>query len=428
MSDGARDLLVRGVASAKAGESDQARKYFNWCLREDPDVRQQVDAHYWLAKLSPDEVHQREHLTQVLQLEPTHYAARRDLAVLNGELDPDSLIDPNATDAQSTPTPGDIEKRRFICPQCGGRMTFQTDTYQLTCSYCGHRSHLSEALAQGTAVDESDFIQALVTAKGHLHPVATPTFECDACGSTYLLSPETLSLTCPHCGSTFVIDRRASVDLIPPQGVVPFAVDREAAERHLRRWLADGGVRPTDSVGGLRGIYLPAWTFDLTGEAPYNFERYDGEKWVIEDGSQIIVYNDLPVPASHTIPPSLKDSFFEFDLAAMVEYEPSKLAGWPAETYQIPATDAAMVARWYAIDQAREKAQRNLYGRIRDFRLRSSDLLVAAYRLILLPFWLTGYAVGGHPYHAVINGQTGQVHANQPSVGLLSALKRLFRG
>jgi DNA-directed RNA polymerase subunit RPC12/RpoP len=426
MSDGARDLLVRGVASARAGEDEQARKYFNWCLREDPDERQRVDAHYWLAKLSTNESEQREHLTRVLQLEPTHFAARRDLSVLDGELAADSLIDPNIDQPASAAEPAPIEQRRFICPQCGGRMTFDPGNYELTCSYCGHHAHLADALTQGSAVEESDFIQALVTAKGHLHPIATPTLECRACGASYLLNPGALSLSCAHCGSTIVVDRSASQDLIPPQGVVPFALDQKAAARKLRQWLSDGNIHPTDSVGGFRGVYLPAWTFDLTGEAPYHFERYDGDNWVAESGSQIVVYNDLPVPASHTLPPTFKECFFEFDLSALLEYDPSKLAGWPAETYQIPATDAAMAARWYVVDQARQKAQRSLSGRIRGFQLRSTDLLVAAYRLILLPFWLSGYAVRDAPYLAVINGQTGEVRAEQPANRILSALRRFL--
>ncbi|MGA9532369.1 MAG: hypothetical protein WBR18_06600 [Anaerolineales bacterium] len=425
MSDGARDLMVRGVASAKAGEANQARKYFNWCLREDPDDRQRVDAHYWLAKLSADDGERREHLIRVLQLEPTHYAARRDLAVLDGDLAAESLIDPNADQSARAAEPAPVEQRRFVCPQCGGRMTFETSSYQLTCSYCGHHAHLAEILAEGSAVEETDFIQALVTAKGHLHPVATPTLECEACGANYLLSPATMSLSCAHCGSTIVVDRSASKNLIPPQGVVPFAIDQATARRTLVQWLSDGDIHG-DSIGGLRGVYLPAWTFDLTGEAPYHFERYDGEEWVSESGSQIIVYNDLPVPASHTLPPSFKDCFFEFDLSALVGYDPSKLAGWPAETYQIPATDAAMAARWHVVEEAREKAQRSLYGRIRGFQLRSTGLLVAAYRLILLPFWLSGYSVGGMPYHVVINGQTGDVRGDQPASGMMGALRRLI--
>jgi predicted RNA-binding Zn-ribbon protein involved in translation (DUF1610 family) len=259
-----------------------------------------------------------------------------------------------------------------------------------------------------------------------VHPVATPTFECVACGATYVLDPQTLSVTCPHCGSAFVIDHSASKDLIPPQGVVPFSLEQEAAIQSLRQWLTDAGVQPVESIGQARGIYLPAWTFDLTGEAPYHYERYDGNDWVPETGSQIILYNNLPVAGSHTLPPAFRDCYFGFDLTDLVEFQPSKLAGWPAETYQIPATDAAMAARWYVVEQARQKAQRGLYGRIRDFHLRSTDLLVASYRLILLPFWLSGYAAGGAPYRAIINGQTGEVRADQPQRGMLASIKHML--
>jgi Tfp pilus assembly protein PilF len=44
MSDGARDLLVRGIAAAKAGERDEARHYLEWALRQEPSSDEQIEA------------------------------------------------------------------------------------------------------------------------------------------------------------------------------------------------------------------------------------------------------------------------------------------------------------------------------------------------------------------------------------------------
>lgn len=426
MSDGARDLLTRGIASARAGEVDQARKYLDRALSMQPSTRQQADAHYWLAKLADNLEQQREHLEQVLFTEPTHYAARRDLALLDGQLDPARVIDPNATSRPQPPAQAAIDLQRFACPQCGGRMTYDPGYHQLTCAYCGHQAHLASLLQQGDAVGESNFIEALVTARGHVQPTATPTFGCTACGATYLIGPSTVSLTCAHCGSSFVIDHTDTKSLVPPRGIVPIGLTETQAERSLRAWLVDSGLAQIERVSRLRPVFLPAWTFDLTGQAPYRYLHRDGDEWVTRTGNELILYNDLAVPASHRLPKSLANIVRTFDLTAMITYDPSHLAGWQAETYQIPAADAAMAARWHVVDQARRRVEQLLFGNFKDLQLHSSDMLVAAYRLIMLPVWRASYLLDGETYQVVISGQDGTVMGERPTGGVGGFLRRLF--
>lgn len=426
MSLGARDLLTRGIASAKAGEAKLARRYLERSLRMQPSTRQRVDALYWLAQLSESDDEKRGHLESVLQLEASHFAARRDLAILEGELSPSEIIQPDAPQAPAAPEMASLEERRYVCPNCGGRMKYQAETAQLTCSYCGFVAKVEEVRPAGKQVAEQDFIEALATAKGHIHPQATPTFTCGACGATYLLAPQALSLTCPHCGASYVIERTDSRSLVPPQGIVPFALSAEEAGRQLRDWLASEAVEGITDFGAIRGLYLPAWTFDISGDVPYQYQRQKGDRWVTENGAELLLYNDLPVAASQRLPATFLDEIHEFDLTHMKPYDSSHLAGWPAETYGISATEAAMAARWYVLERARDKAWDGTFGRVRGFRFSASNLLVSAYRLILLPIYLTRYRAGGERFPAMVNGQTGQVHGEKPRSGLGDFLRRLF--
>ena len=54
MSDSARDLLVRGIAAAKAQDTDQARFYLEWVLRTDASREQKIKAWLWLSEVSED--------------------------------------------------------------------------------------------------------------------------------------------------------------------------------------------------------------------------------------------------------------------------------------------------------------------------------------------------------------------------------------
>jgi hypothetical protein len=296
----------------------------------------------------------------------------------------------------------------------------------LTCRYCGYQASLARSLAEGADVFEEDFIQALATAKGHLHPQSMAVFECPACGAGYLLEPKMLSITCAHCGASYAIDTPQQVELIPPQGIVPFSISQGEAGRKLRDWLTDQGLAAVERLGEVRGLYLPVWTFDISGEAPYHFQRYNGNEWVDETGSQLLLFNDLPVVASHHLAKQFADNIHSFDLSQLEPYEQSQIAGWPAETYSIPPREAAMAARWYVVEQTKQKVRQTVFGRTRSLELRSPDLLISAYRLALLPFWLSSYVYQGTTYQAAINGQTGAVQAEKPDRGLGGWLRRLL--
>ena len=422
-SDGARDQLVRGIASAKAGETELARGYFERALQLDPDHRGRVDAYYWLARLSSSKREKRDFLIQVLQLEPTHYAARRDLALIDGTLVEEELVDPNEPQSHYAAEPSSPQSHRYVCPRCGGRLTSPAGSSGLACGYCGFEEQSAQSEA---AVPEADYIQALVTAKGHTRPEKTPTFTCQACGASYLLAPGTLSVTCPHCGSVYTVDRLEESNLVPPEGLVPFQVKQGTAGLKLRQWLDEQSLHSVEGFAPLHGVYLPAWTFDLSGEVPYTYMSHQGDRWENRRGSHILMENDLPVAASHHLPKTLSDEVRRFDLSALHPYNPALLAGWPAEAYEIPATDAAMAARWHVLDGLRQRVERELPGAIRELHFHSSDILISAYRLILLPVWITNYRLNGERYQVVVNGQSGTISAEKPPPGWWASLRGLF--
>lgn len=426
-SDAVRDQLLRGIASAKAGETDLARRYLERALHLGPSSRQRADAHYWLARLCEDPIEKREHLSVVLQIEPSNYAARRDLAVLDGRLEEEDLVDPSEPQPSQAPSP-QITGQRYLCAQCGGRLEFEASSGSITCSYCGYSKSVTRALEQGAAVAESDFIYALATAKGHTHPQHSPTFTCQACGATYLLQPGTLSLTCPHCGSVYAIKSLNAKNLVPPQGIISFQVTEDHAQARMRAWLDD---QPTANIEGLsrvQGMYLPAWTFDISGEVPYTYRERQGDEGIMRRGSRLLMRDDLPVAATHRLPKALADEVYNFDFSMMRNYDPSLLAGWPAQTYEITATDAAMAARWHALEELRGRTERELSASVTDLRFKAAALVIGAYRLILLPFWVTGFLSDGDYYRAIVNGQTGSVRAERPTPRWWIRLRRLFGG
>ncbi len=425
MSDSTHDLLVRGIAAAKAGEAKEARFYLEWLLRSEAPLEERIDAWYFLSEISQDPKEQRDCLEEILANDPTDGRARRKLAILDGRLNPAEIVDPDRLGVPAAPGAQDSDAQRFTCPQCGGRMTYTPDGQSLVCEYCESRRRLGQSGAGGSGVKSQDFLVALATAKGHLHPVTTRTFDCQGCGASFVLPPEKLSLTCPYCGSAYVIEQSETRELSVPDGLAPFETTQAQAAKALQAWIA-AEVGETAEVRPLQGWYAPVWCFDVGGTLPWSCLRYDGEHWMPDQGLHLVSCPGLLIPATPKLPEVSKAALREFSLDGLASYDPAYLADWPAETYQISLADASLDAREQALQRERQHVSQDLQGRVKDVNLSTTGILIESYRLLLLPFWISHYTWDGASHPVLINGQNGRVYGERPKRGLGKWLEELL--
>lgn len=429
MSDSTHDLLVRGIAAAKGNSKEEARFYLEWVLRSpDADQDQLAEAWRYLADISDDPKEKRNCLEEVLARNPMDPEARRELAVLNGQLKPGDIVDPDRLPAPAAPTsPQPAQARRFVCTNCGGKMGFSPDGNSLTCAYCGHRQSVIAALDQGAAIEEQDFTVALATAKGHSTPVATQSLKCQGCGASFVLPPQTLSAACPYCASPYVVEQTETRALIPPEGVIPFAVTQDQAQRAVLGWYRSQGFRVL-SVNALpTGVYLPVWTFDVGGEITWHCLVEENEQWVPREGSELVYEKDLPVAASHTLSTTLTESIDEFSLDHLAPFDPQYLADWPAETYQISVSDASLVARTRILAKMQPQVQADITESFKELQLSALRLVIESYKLILVPLWIARYRYDKVWYTVTVNGQNGNVRGEKPLQGVRKWLSGLLR-
>ena len=141
-----------------------------------------------------------------------------------------------------------------------------------------------------------------------------------------------------------------------------------------------------------------------------------------------IFYDDLLVPASHTLPAKLMEEADSFDLEQLRPYDPGYLAGWPAEVYQVAVADASLVARRRAWERARSSLATDNPGLadLQGMVVSSAGLAILSYKLILLPFWLGRYRHRNAQYSLVINGQKGTVRGEAPRGKLRRFLESLL--
>ena len=416
-SDYGRELLKSGIIEAKAGHRDAARRYLDRAVYISNDHDVLAEAWFWMSRVMDEAGDQRKALENCLAHDLQHARARRALAILDGRLKPDEIIDPDRIPlAPEGLRSADVQ--RFMCPKCGARMSFSADGQSLACEYCARNQRF---VSQPGTAAEKDFIVAMATARGHRKPLDQQVFHCEGCGCEFILSPNQISSSCVYCGSPHVVNWESEGEVLAPDGIIPHAFDRERAENILIGWLDSSQTMPERPVAPPRGVYLPLWTFDLGGDIDYVGETVDDSELQLNRRSRKkirvndcypVQINDLPIPASRKVSSVFLRLIPTFELKAVKPYDPRYLASWPAEVYDIPLAEASLDARAQALSRYQRDLP-NLLFPAEILSTSSAKLTVESFRLNLLPVWITELAFDGREHLVLINGQNGIVASDR---------------
>src|SRR5687767_994335 len=440
--DYGKELLRSGIIEAKAGHREAARRYLDRAVYASQDHDVMAEAWFWMSQVLDEPAEKYKSLENCLAHDLQHARARKALAILDGKLKADEIINPD----QLPPAPEGLraaDAQRFICPKCGGRMSFAPDGQSLACEYCTR--HQAVGFSPQLA-NEKDFITAMATVRGHGKPLNQQVFHCEGCGSEFILPPQQISSLCIYCDSPHVISLENTKDLLAPDGILPHIFNQQRATKLLMDWVESNKIKPERRVDLPRGLYRPVWTFDIGGVIDYT-----GEIIQIEDDSSSryhrqsvrrisdqypVLMDDLPVPASRKLSAVLLKLIPTFELKAVKPYDPRFLADWPAEVYDIPMAEASLDARSQAYAQYKNDLPNRLSA-IRISHFSSAKLAVESFKLVLLPVWVTELAFDGREHLVLINGQSGIVASDIPdksqkskksekSVGLMEFLSDLL--
>ena len=435
-SDYGKELLKSGIIDAKAGNRESARRYLDRAVYISNDHDVLAEAWFWMSEVLDDKVEKRKALENCLAHDLQHARARRSLAILEGKLKAGEIINPDklpvASQGQRT-----ANAERFMCPKCGGRMSFAPDGQSLICEYCSRNQRFS--IAQPGSANEKDFIIAMATARGHGKPLNEQVFHCEGCGCEFILPPNQISTICVYCGSPHVVNWESEEQLLAPDGIIPHAFDQDRATNILSEWVQSNQIQLEKQIDLPRGVYLPLWTFDVGGMIDYVGERVDendiryGSKYpkmIRVSDSHPVQVNDLPIPASRKLSAVFLKLIPSFELRGVKPYDPRYLANWPAEVYDIPMAEASLDARSQSYSRYKQDLP-NLLTPVNILSTSSAKMTVDSFRLNLLPVWMIEMPFGGNQHLFLINGQNGTVASDlsdkkKEAGGLMEWLKDLI--
>ncbi len=433
MENYSKELLRTGIIEAKAGNQSTARRYLDRAIYMAGSHDVLAEAWFWMGAITDEPVEKRKALENCLSHDLRHARARRSLAILDGKLQADEVVNPDQLPAAPEGLHyAQRDAQRFMCPKCGGRMSFAPDGQSLVCDYCT-RDH---ALGAGPANDEKDFIIAMATMKGHGKPLQEQVFHCNGCGAEFILPPGQISANCVYCDSPHVISLEKSKDLLAPDAIIPHAFDQKQAIKLLIQWVQENKIKPEKQVDLPRGLYLPLWTFDIGGAIDYTGELFESRKDVFlksDHRNDIrvtdqypVMLDDLPLPASRKLSSVFLKLVATFDLKSLKPYDPSFLASWPAEIYDVPMADASLEARSQAFRKYKNELP-SLLNKIKIIHTSSANLVIESFKLNLLPVWMTEIPFGGREHLVLINGQSGIVASDLPQTEQAEESGGLFR-
>ncbi len=419
-----RDLLVRGIASAKIGENQLAYRYLDRYLYQDPPLKEQIDAMFYLSLVSPTEDEQREWIEKILAIDPTEGRARRQMAILNGELQTENIIDPDRLPDQISQQVSANDLERFVCSQCGGRMTFAPDGQSLLCENCEVKSLREKS---GGRIEETNFSISLATGQGQSTAVNTQISLCAGCGAEFIIPVQQLSWQCPFCESNYAVGQKEEREILLPGAIIPFGMKESQAYQRLLKWWHGNQEANAGKFEALQGIYMPIWTFDIGGFIDWQLEVKENRQWFPQNSTKALFYDDIRVPATRKCPRLMNDLMNSYDFDEMLAFDYSFLANWMAESYQVPAGDAALVARKVALEAERQYLKDVNIQQIRNLELNTSRVTVEQYKLVLIPVWSAMLVFNAERFPVMINGQNGKLFSTYQDGDKNNWLSKMLR-
>jgi hypothetical protein len=339
------------------------------------------------------------------------------------------------TSTSESPKP---KKHEFPCQACGAKLVFDPNQDDLACTHCGQVQEIEKN--DGQAIIEYSLAEArarklhipIEALSGHGSEV-----HCTSCGAVYLVDGH--AGACPFCDSPVVLEDTDS-EVIAPESVLSFRVDRREANRMFehwvrRLWFAPNDLRARARAHGLDGVYLPHWAFSSSTKTAYtglrgryywverDYTDKEGKrrtkkvrrtKWRPAFGTIYADFDDVLVCGSRSLPMKLVRRLEPWDLDALRPYKPDYLSGYVAERYGVDLEQSFSLAQDRMEADIRRAIRRDIGGDtqvISSLRVKHRKV---GFKHMLFPLWISSFRYKEKVYRFAVNARTGKVSGERP--------------
>lgn len=322
--------------------------------------------------------------------------------------------------------PAPTSHQTYPCGDCGAHLQFAPGTTSMSCPYCGAQQAIVPPQRQ---VVEHSYTALGEKPRRNPQDVPPNLFVCTGCQAH--TESDAWSDLCQFCGAPVVTDQ-FNPDLVAPEGLVPFQVDKNGARKALRdwvasRWFAPNTFKKVDEAESLKSTYLPHWTWDAQTTTVYRGERgehyyveRDGKRerktrWYRVQGTVSRDFDDVVVPATaHVAAKHLDALSDDWDTQQAAAFQPQYLSGHFTQRYEIGPDAALETAKQKMTSVIRGDVRRHIGGDAQRIHRMDTTYGNLTYKLLLLPVWLLAYLFNGKSWQVLVSGQTGKVSGERP--------------
>lgn len=339
----------------------------------------------------------------------------------------------------------------YQCPACTGPLHYAGASGKLECEYCGSAYDVAEieklyaekeaaaetqaaaaTAAQAAEAEELGEDQGEYAANGESwNPEGMKAYSCPSCGAELVCDETTAATSCPYCGNPSIVPGQFT-DMRKPDYVLPFRLDKKAAEEALRKYYKGKKLLPRafsaeNHIREIKGVYVPFWLYDGEADADVSYaatrvftttrgnERITTTEHYQVRRSGTVRFAGIPVDASSKMPDEHMDSIEPFDYSELKPFSTAYLPGYLADKYDEDAEKCAgradQRARATALNVMSDsvKGYASCIPTHENVRLRRGSV-----KYTLMPVWMLSTQWKGQNFLFAMNGQTGKLIGDLP--------------
>ena len=328
----------------------------------------------------------------------------------------------------------------YQCPACTGPLHFVGESGKLECDYCG--STYTVEYIESLFKEKNDSAAQAQQNKTELEgewDFATHTdwdanmkaYSCPSCGAELICDETTAATSCPYCGNPTVIPGQFTGG-IKPDYILPFKLSKDKAIDALKQHYKGKKLLPRvfseqNHLEEIKGIYVPFWLYDATGEGDVQYTAQNvrtfrrGDYEITEtDHYRVrragsVRFERIPADGSSKMPDEYMDSIEPFDYSELKPFSPAYLPGYLADKYDLDKNQCADRADRRATASVLDVMRHTISGYEmvnevhHDVNIKRGKIGYA-----LMPVWLLTTRWNDNVYLFAMNGQTGKMVGNLP--------------
>ena len=331
--------------------------------------------------------------------------------------------------------------KEFKCPNCGGKMEFDSRLQKMRCPYCDSVMEMDDVKDNDPAGENSgampndipgDDLRWNTQSENNWQSEDMYVYTCQSCGGEIAADPYTAATTCPFCDNPVVMTGQFA-GVLKPDWVIPFKMDKKMAKEALKGHLKGKKLLPKvfkdeNHIDEIKGIYVPFWLFDTDAEADLEYKatrvrHWSDSKYNYTETSYYSVWRGghigfscIPVDGSTKMADDLMESIEPFDLSQAVPFQTAYLSGYLADKYDVSAKMSEGRANERVINSTRNAFASTVQGYMSVIPGRSSIRLQnGQVHYALYPVWILNTTWKNNRYIFAMNGQTGKFVGDLPT-------------